>query len=308
MPSSEESDRETTSTEQEDDDVQEPHSPDHQDKRDPTGDNSPHDPGAGGSASNLASSEGLLVMSTNDDKVADVKKLLNEAKCQAKFYATMFHRLNKENKTYETEKKKEESKAKKKEKQEAEKAERAENRSKIVTINVSTGGGETKPLKVRAGSTIKEVKDLIHQTFFNGLSKKAFKSVQLVYADKTFTDHPRRELNFYKVPDGSSIRVVFTGAGGAKRGRAKEQESLNSPILFSPVVAENDATCIKKALNITKIDIDGWLSSLSLSSLTQICKTMDESTMTGNLSAVINLRLFHITEYRGIEEPYLGTA
>ena len=223
VPSSEESDRETTSTESEDDDVQEPHSPDHQDKRDPSGDHSPHDPDASGSATNFASTEGLLVVNTNDDKVEDfideefatlvesvilskkndeVKKLLNEAKSKAKFYATMFQRLSKENKTYETEKKKEESKAKKKEKQEAEKAERAENRSKIITINVSTGGGETKPLKVRAGMTMKEVKDLIHQTFFSGLSEKAFKSVQLVYGDKTLTDHPRRELNFYKLPDG----------------------------------------------------------------------------------------------------------
>ena len=34
-----------------------------------------------------------------------------------------------------------------------------------------------------------------------------------------------------------------------------------------------------------------------------IVKTMDESFRTGNISAVINPLLLHVTEYREIEEP-----
>ena len=219
--------------EEEEEEEEEPQSPQFQEKGKRDKDDSPTDPDA--SSSNFAGlTEGLVTLNINnktdeeeaffDDEILTnainqaildndetlIKTLLGDTKSKLKYYVKMYQRLKKEAVSIEKARKKAIREMTKKAQKEEDKAEKALEREKDITININTGT-ETKALTVKGSFTVSQLKASIHNFLFAGLSKKAFKSVQLSYINDTLTDHPRRTLKSYKVKDGDVIRVVFGG-------------------------------------------------------------------------------------------------
>ena len=96
--------------------------------------------------------------------------------------------------------------------------------------------------------------------------------------------------------------------GGGKRAKASSQEEVNSGVVFVPVPEAGDATQIAQGIALKGINLENWVSSLSIDKAVRLCEVMDDQTKTGKLDALVGPYLFAINEYSALTVFFLVSA
>ena len=196
----------------------------------------------------------------------DLKNLRKNCDKRATYYYKMAVEVGKAVRKVERRIKKEEKEVQKA----LGKAEEKSGEPTMLTINVSWNG-RMFAVKVTSDGTVKTLRDLLFLNNPGVFTKKLLKRVRWMVGDSDLSERSRRTLGVgkttqagWKLQDGTVVRLVERGEGGAKRSRATSStETKSKEIAMKDVISEIDQACLRfKAMGFSTPSVEKILETV----------------------------------------------